>query len=87
MALSLGRVWVGVVGRKEEHSNGQRLRGWTEPDLPLWGQSFCSFFPQTQGSSSVTLDLIVPFLRPGGCVLVRNPALTLHILPCHLYHR
>ncbi|XP_059796347.1 interleukin-17 receptor E [Balaenoptera ricei] len=25
---------------------------------------------QTQGSSSVTLDLIVPFLRPGGCVLV-----------------
>ncbi|KAB0390488.1 hypothetical protein E2I00_000801, partial [Balaenoptera physalus] len=23
----------------------------------------------TQGSSSVTLDLIVPFLRPGGCVL------------------
>uniref|UniRef100_H0X4Z5 Interleukin-17 receptor E n=1 Tax=Otolemur garnettii TaxID=30611 RepID=H0X4Z5_OTOGA len=25
---------------------------------------------QTQGSSPVTLDLIIPFLRPGGCVLV-----------------
>ncbi|XP_061252223.1 interleukin-17 receptor E isoform X5 [Bos javanicus] len=25
---------------------------------------------QTQGSTPVTLDLIVPFLRPGGCVLV-----------------
>ncbi|XP_021571545.1 interleukin-17 receptor E [Carlito syrichta] len=25
---------------------------------------------QTQGSSLVTLDLIIPFLRPGGCVLV-----------------
>ncbi|XP_070311664.1 interleukin-17 receptor E isoform X2 [Odocoileus virginianus] len=25
---------------------------------------------QTQGSTPVTLDLIIPFLRPGGCVLV-----------------
>uniref|UniRef100_A0A8C6BCU8 Interleukin-17 receptor E n=2 Tax=Monodon monoceros TaxID=40151 RepID=A0A8C6BCU8_MONMO len=32
--------------------------------LPVYNVS------QTQGSSSVTLDLIVPFLRPGGCVLV-----------------
>ncbi|XP_007944053.1 interleukin-17 receptor E [Orycteropus afer afer] len=32
--------------------------------LPVYNVS------QTQGSSPVTVDLIIPFLRPGGCVLV-----------------
>lgn len=79
--LDLGEgVWKG--GAQE----GQALQGWTEPSLLLWGHS-CSLFRQTQGSSPVTLDLIIPFLRPGGCVLVRNPALPLHTLPWHLLHR
>nr|KAF6420459.1 interleukin 17 receptor E [Molossus molossus] len=44
---------------------------WSHPDLgqdslvpPVYSIS------QTQVSSPVTLDLIIPFLRPGGCVLV-----------------
>uniref|UniRef100_A0A8C5L935 Interleukin-17 receptor E n=1 Tax=Jaculus jaculus TaxID=51337 RepID=A0A8C5L935_JACJA len=44
---------------------------WRHPDLgpdtlmpPVYSVS------QTQGSGPVTLDLIIPFLRPGGCVLV-----------------
>uniref|UniRef100_A0A8C6G1E9 Interleukin-17 receptor E n=1 Tax=Moschus moschiferus TaxID=68415 RepID=A0A8C6G1E9_MOSMO len=44
---------------------------WSHPGLgqdsvvpPLYSVS------QTQGSTPVTLDLIIPFLRPGGCVLV-----------------
>ncbi|XP_076972714.1 interleukin-17 receptor E isoform X3 [Tamandua tetradactyla] len=44
---------------------------WSHPDsrqdsfvLPVYSVS------QTQGSSPVTLDLIIPFLRPGACVLV-----------------
>uniref|UniRef100_A0A2K5CM83 Interleukin-17 receptor E n=1 Tax=Aotus nancymaae TaxID=37293 RepID=A0A2K5CM83_AOTNA len=42
----------------------------TGQDPPPWGQPFCSLFLQAQGSSPVTLDLIIPFLRPGRCVLV-----------------
>ncbi|XP_072578274.1 interleukin-17 receptor E isoform X11 [Vulpes vulpes] len=44
---------------------------WSHPSL---GQD--GFVPpvysisQTQGSSSVTLDLIIPFLKPGSCILV-----------------
>lgn len=60
---------------------------WTEPDLSLWRWSFCPLFPQTQGSSPVKLDLIIPFLKPGSCVLVRNRFLTLHILPQYLLFR
>ncbi|KAF6099531.1 interleukin 17 receptor E [Phyllostomus discolor] len=44
---------------------------WSHPDLgqdglvpPVYSIS------QTQGSGPVTLDLIIPFLRPGGCILV-----------------
>lgn len=59
----------------------------SEPDLFPCKQSFCSLFQQTQGSSPVTLELIIPFLRPGACVLVRNPALPLHTLLWHLLHR
>ncbi|KAF6099528.1 interleukin 17 receptor E [Phyllostomus discolor] len=43
---------------------------WSHPDLgqdglvpPVYSIS------QTQGSGPVTLDLIIPFLRPGGCIL------------------
>ncbi|XP_032314804.1 interleukin-17 receptor E isoform X1 [Camelus ferus] len=44
---------------------------WSHPGLgqDSWVPPVYSI-SQTQGSSPVTLDLIIPFLRPGGCVLV-----------------
>ncbi|XP_074169106.1 interleukin-17 receptor E isoform X5 [Rhinolophus sinicus] len=44
---------------------------WSPPGLrqDSWAPPVYSI-SQTQGSSPVTLDLIIPFLRPGGCVLV-----------------
>nr|XP_051687954.1 interleukin-17 receptor E isoform X7 [Oryctolagus cuniculus] len=44
---------------------------WSHPGLghdPLTSPVYS--VSQTQGSGPVTLDLVIPFLRPGGCVLV-----------------
>lgn len=55
--------------------------GETPSDLHVWGQPFYSLSLQTQGSVPVTLVLIIPFLRQGSCILVRNPTLTPHRPP------
>ncbi|XP_047303419.1 interleukin-17 receptor E isoform X11 [Homo sapiens] len=60
--VGLGVWWGGTAGAKTQ--------GQTGPDSPPWGQPFCSLFLQARGSSPVSLDLIIPFLRPGCCVLV-----------------
>lgn len=49
--------------------------GETPSDLHVWGQLFYSLSLQTQGSVPVTLNLIIPFLRQGSCILVRNGTL------------
>lgn len=36
------------------------------------GQPFHSLFLQTQGSGPVTLELVIPFIKPEDCILVRN---------------
>lgn len=50
-------------------------------DLPVWGQPLYPLSLQTQGSVPATFDLIIPFLRPGSCILVRNPTLIPHRSP------
>lgn len=50
---------------------------WSNPGLGL-DRSMPPVYSisQTQGSVPVTLDLIIPFLRQGSCILVRNGTLT-----------